>query len=80
MGDAKSGCIVDISFDCDSGPATTTVILNLLSAYPLARPLILVAKYYLKQKYLVLFKIYMPLVLLGVVPSSGGLQKASVLT
>lgn len=50
MIDAESGCLVDVSFEGHAGPANTRLVMSFLDAYPLARPLALVIKYYLKQK------------------------------
>lgn len=50
MIDAESGCLVDISFEGHAGPANTRLVMGFLDAYPLARPLALVVKYYLKQR------------------------------
>jgi DNA polymerase sigma len=50
--DRKSGCLVDISFDITTGIANTKIIKDFLNQYPLLRPLALVIKFYLKQRYL----------------------------
>eukprot|EP00029_Vermamoeba_vermiformis_P009637 TRINITY_DN4876_c0_g1_i1.p1 TRINITY_DN4876_c0_g1~~TRINITY_DN4876_c0_g1_i1.p1 ORF type:complete len:768 (-),score=163.29 TRINITY_DN4876_c0_g1_i1:228-2531(-) len=50
--DRKSGCLVDISFDITTGIANTKIIKEFLNQYPLLRPLALVIKFYLKQRYL----------------------------
>jgi DNA polymerase sigma len=50
MIDAESGCLVDVSFEGHSGPANTRLVMGFLDSFPLARPLALVVKYYLKQR------------------------------
>eukprot|EP01129_Flabellula_baltica_P016627 TRINITY_DN899_c0_g1_i2.p2 TRINITY_DN899_c0_g1~~TRINITY_DN899_c0_g1_i2.p2 ORF type:complete len:252 (-),score=48.24 TRINITY_DN899_c0_g1_i2:717-1472(-) len=51
--DIKSGgCLVDITFDSHSGLQNTQIIKEYIRKYPLVKPISLVVKYYLKQKYL----------------------------
>lgn len=49
MLDRESGCRVDICFGNINGPRNTQNALKLLKQYPLARPLMLVIKYYIAQ-------------------------------
>jgi len=48
--DYKSGCLVDVTFDCKTGTQNSSIIMNYLAQYPLLKPLILFIKYYLKQR------------------------------
>lgn len=50
--DAKSGIEVDISFGIRSGIENAEVVLEYLNLFPAVRPLTLVTKYFLKQKFL----------------------------
>lgn len=50
--DRKSGIEVDISFGVCSGKENAKVVLEYCERYPLVRPLTLIIKYYLKQKFL----------------------------
>jgi len=52
MRDRKSGIEVDISFGVTSGKENSKVVLEYCKKYPLVKPLTLVIKYYLKQKFL----------------------------
>jgi len=52
MRDRKSGIEVDISFGVFSGKENSKVVLEYCKKYPLVKPLTLVIKYYLKQKFL----------------------------
>jgi non-canonical poly(A) RNA polymerase PAPD5/7 len=48
----SGGCLVDISFDLHHGPQNATIIKSYMQEYPFLKPLSLIIKYYLKQKYL----------------------------
>eukprot|EP01130_Rhizamoeba_saxonica_P002001 TRINITY_DN11812_c0_g1_i1.p1 TRINITY_DN11812_c0_g1~~TRINITY_DN11812_c0_g1_i1.p1 ORF type:complete len:393 (-),score=62.35 TRINITY_DN11812_c0_g1_i1:106-1257(-) len=50
--DSKSGSRVDVTLDCESGAENTKMIKRYLAEYPLLRPITLVIKYYLAQRYL----------------------------
>jgi len=52
MRDKKSGIEIDISFAVTSGKENSKVVLEYCKKYPLVKPLTLVIKYYLKQKFL----------------------------
>jgi DNA polymerase sigma len=52
MRDIKSAIEVDISFGVCTGKENTKVIMDYCNKYPLVRPLALIVKYYLKQKFL----------------------------
>jgi len=52
MRDRKSGIEIDISFGVTSGKENSKVVLEYCKKYPLVKPLTLVIKYYLKQKFL----------------------------
>lgn len=52
MRDRKSGIEVDISFGVTSGKENSKVVMEYCKKYPLVKPLTLVIKYYLKQKFL----------------------------
>jgi len=47
--DARSGCLVDITFDCGTCVDTTKLIKEYLDQYVLLRPLTITLKYFLKQ-------------------------------
>ena len=46
----KSLISIDLSIDAIDGNANTTKVINLLKQYPIARPLIILIKYFLKQR------------------------------
>jgi Poly(A) RNA polymerase, mitochondrial-like, central palm domain len=50
MHDTKSGCQVDVSFHQGNGPENSRMVATLLEEMPIARPLVLVLKYYLQQR------------------------------
>jgi DNA polymerase sigma len=50
MRDERSGIEVDISFGVLAGKENSKVIIDYCNKFPLARPLTLIIKYFLKQK------------------------------
>jgi non-canonical poly(A) RNA polymerase PAPD5/7 len=50
--EATTGVMVDISFEVKSALETTELVKNYVKRYPMLKPLTLVVKYYLKQRYL----------------------------
>lgn len=50
--EAKTGVMVDVSFEVKSALETTELVKGYVKRYPMLKPLTLVVKYYLKQRYL----------------------------
>lgn len=50
--ESKTGVMVDVSFEVKSALETTELVKGYVKRYPMLKPLTLVVKYYLKQRYL----------------------------